>query len=277
MNLHNTVARYMTETFVDPYHTATSFLGAIRPFSEVTNSGDASRRRVLETQPTVTMFSDRVIRRGSEYFLVGGLNVDMWRGAAIRHKYPLVMADMQVTIGSINEVITNVVPSRVVYAGPQYSRGTIMDSEASDTQSIFSFIFPSPEVVAKGEIVIQGSNYWKLRQAPYLDGALFLVAEAILLEAPKQTLSYVSKTGYNATTDTITNGSTTSITTFVEDAYLAYDHTSERYSELQPGDKNITCRPAAAPKPGETLGAYKILTVDTQTDGSYSCHCRRVA
>lgn len=52
MNLHQVTAKYMTETFIDPYGVGASFKGAIRPFAEVTNSGPSSRRRILETLPS---------------------------------------------------------------------------------------------------------------------------------------------------------------------------------------------------------------------------------
>ena len=114
-----------------------------------------------------------------------------------------------------------------------------------------------------------------MQSDPHLDGALFQVAEALLLEAPLQTLSYVKAAGYNPATDTITNGTTASVPAFVEDAYFCYDHTSERRALLKPGDKNITFNHTSAPAASDTIGGYKILSIDPLT-GGYSCHCRRV-
>lgn len=276
MNLHSTVSRFSTGTFTDPYDEGAEIVGAIRPFAEVTNSGPSSRRRVLETPPDQEMFANRVIYTGEEYMIVGAENVDHWKGNVIRLKYPVLPCDFTSKLASVLQVITSTLPTRNTYAYPHYARGPIFDSESSQVFSAFTLYFSSAETVTKGMVAVQGSNYYRIRSDSHLDGASFRVAEAIQVSSPVQSLSYIRKTGYNPTTDTITNGSTTTVVAFVEDAYVAYDHTSERYAELKPGDKNITFLPTGGvPQAGETVGSYRILTIDTLTGPVYSCHCRR--
>ena len=275
MNLHKTVEKFSTETLTDPYTPGASFKGAIRPFTESTNSGPSSRRRVLETTPAVTMFSNYVIQHGNTVYVVGGKNIDNWRGQQIRIKYPILPCDTASRIATVMQILTATIPSRVVYAHPHYAKRAASADEDSEVDSRFYLYMSQAETISKGKIVVQGSRYYRVNSDPYLDGALFQVVEALQLEAPVQTLTYVKATGYNPATDTITNGTTASVTAFVEDAIFAYDHTSERHAQIEPGDRNITFTHTSAPVAGDTIGGYKILTIDA-ISGGFSCHCRKV-
>ena len=95
MNLHSAVSKFATETCSDPYEAGTPFNAALRKFSDSTNSGPASRRRILVTEPSVVMFNTRVVRIGGVDYVVGGINRDQWKGSTIRIKYPLLPADRQ--------------------------------------------------------------------------------------------------------------------------------------------------------------------------------------
>ena len=275
MNLRDTVTRFATETCSDPYGVGAAFNAALRKFSDSTNSGPASRRRILVMSPDVSMFSPRVIRVAGLDYIVGGPNKDQWRGEVIRVKYPLIPADLTFQVGSIRQVITNALPARLIYMSPSYAKGTVADEESSAMHSNFYVICSQYETLAKGQILKQGSKYYRIKNNPYLDDAQFQVVEAVLLESPLQTLTFVKNAGYNPATDTITNGTSASISAFVEDAYLAYDHTTERYQSLKPGDKNITIAPAQAPVARDKIGDYLILTIETLSGPAYSCHCRR--
>lgn len=275
MNLLDTVTKFSTVTCSDPYGAEESFSAALRKFSDSTNSGPASRRRILVTAPSVTMFSTKVISAAGTNFIVGGVNRDMWRGVEVRVKYPLIPADLTFQAATIHQVLTSVVPSRLLYMAPSYAKGTVADEESSTMHSNFYVICSQYETLSKGQILKQGSKYYRIKNNPYLDDAQFQVVEAVLLESPLQTLTFVKNAGYNPATDTITNGTSASISAFVEDAYLAYDHTTERYQSLKPGDKNITIAPAQAPVARDKIGDYLIMTIETLAGPAYSCHCRR--
>lgn len=275
MNLHKTVERFSTETLTDPYTVGANLKGAIRPFVDVTNSGPSSRRRILETVPSVNMFANYVVQHAGTVYIVGGKNTDSWRGEVIRAKYPILPCDVTGRIATVPQILTATIPTKVVYAYPHFAKRAAVEDEESNVDSRFYFYLSMAEAISKGQIVIQGTKYYRVQSDPHLDGALFQVVEALLLDAPVQTLTYVKDTGYNPATDTITNGTTAQVTAFVEDAYLCYDHSSERRALLKPGDRNITFNHASPPVAGNTIGGYKILTIDTIT-GAFSCHCRRV-
>lgn len=277
MNLHNTVSKFSTVACTDPYGAGTAFSAALRKFSDSTNSGPASRRRILVTAPAVTMFSTKVVTANSVNYIVGGANKDQWRGSTVRIKYPLIPADLTFQAATVYQVLTSTIPSRLLYMAPSYAKGSVLDSESSAVHSNFYVICSQYETLSKGMILKQGSKYYRIKNTPYLDDAQFQVAEATLLDSPLQTLTFIKKAGYNPATDTITNGSTASIAAFVEDAYLFYDHTSERYESLKPGDKNITIAPASAPAAGDLIGTYSVLSIDTVSGPAYSCHCRRAS
>ena len=277
MNLHKVVERFSTETFVNPYDEAQTLKGTIKPFTEATNSGPASRRRILEMMPSETMFSEHIVRHGSTTYVVGGRNVDHWRGTEVRAKYPILPCDLTMRVGSVAQVLTDTLPTRLLYCYPHLVRHQIYDEEASWMQSGFSLYFGKSEDFVMGQVAHeQGSHrYFRFRSQPYLDGALFQTIEAILVDNPIQTVSYSRETGYDPVTDTITEGTVVDVTVFFEDAFVAFDHTSERYSMLKAGDKNITVVLANAPRTGETFDDYSILSVDVVGTGCYSCHCRR--
>lgn len=276
MNLHQVTAKYMTETFIDPYGVGASFKGAIRPFAEVTNSGPSSRRRILETLPNVTIPADSTIRHGGVTYIVGGKNTDYWRNEEIRWKYPILPCDLTVQVGSVAQILAGSLSAKLYYCYPHFVRGTIMDTESSEVWSNFS-LYCSMSVPMNRKTVVLSSEgkYYRMRSAPFFDGAQFQVAEALELDNPLRSLVYVRATGYDPITDMIVTGSSTVTPCFVEDAYLAYDHTSERHAYLEPGDKTITLKPAQAVRAGETIGEFKVLTIDTDADGCSVCHCRR--
>lgn len=275
--LHTVIRRFFVEAFTDPYTPlAAAIQGKVSVFNEVTNSGQSAPRRILETAPNVTIPSNNVVARGSEYFIVGHKNVDQWRGTDIRFKYPILKTLYTAKVCSIFQIITNALPSRTVYGRPSFARDLSLELQESELQSTFSFFFPKTESVSKGQIVVYNSNeYYRVRGVPYVDNAGFLVADVVQIESPVQSLSFASTGGYDPTTDVIAVASTTTVTSFVEEAYLFYDNTSERFEEIKPGDKCITCKPATTPKTGDTIGGYRILAVDPGTSAVSHCHCRK--
>lgn len=274
MNLKKTIQRFNTETFTDTYGIGTSFKGKVSVFNEVTNSGVASRRRILETLPDVTLPSSQTIQSNGDNFIVGYGNKDVWRSEVLRIKYPILPVGTASRQASIAQVITNTVPTTLYYGHPSFVSDIKMELQESDLQTAFAFFFPSNTTVQRGSIIIQGSNYYKVRGIPFVDNAGFLTTDVILLDSPVQTLTFSSDGGYDPVTDTIAVASTQSLTAFVEEAYLSYDNTSERFQVIKPGDKAITIKPTVTPKAGDDIGDFKILSIDV-VDTAYYCHCRR--
>lgn len=274
MNLFKVVEKYMTEVFTDPASTA-SIRGAVRPFAEVTNSGPASRRRILETAPATIMFPSYTVRVGGQIYVVGGKNVDFHHDTPIRNKYPILPSDAVMRVGTVAQAISGTTPTANVYGYLHYVKGSVIDSQDSKIVSNFSIYGSHSDITfARDKVVLCDGKYYKIRSTPYYDGSLFTVAESIELDSPLQTMALTRSTGYDPVADTILSGSTESMTVFVENAYFAYDHTSERYAELKPGDKTITIVSATRPKVGDTIGKFRILTIDDAADGSFVCHCR---
>lgn len=275
MDLRKTVKRFATESYTDPYTVgATALKGRITTFNEVTNSGQSARRRILELQPSYNMFSNRVIVAGADTYIVGTGNDDYWKGNVIRVKYPLLPVGATSKVASVLQILTSAIPSRTVYAHPTFTKDISLEKQESDLYSNFTIFFSSAESVVKGQILIHGTtNYYRVRNVPFVDNAGFLVADTVFVESPVQTLNFSSTGGYDPATDTIAVASTTSITAFVEEAYLHFDNTSERFSEIKPGDKAISIKPVTTPKAGDKIGAYNILSIDTVNTVSV-CHCR---
>ena len=275
MNLKKTIQRFNTKEFTDPYGIGSNFFGKISVFNEVTNSGEASRRRILETLPEVTVPASKVINGNGENFILGYPNKDEWRGSILRHKYPVLPVGNTSKISSIPQIITAAIPTTLYYGHPSFTREVSLELQDSDKINSFSFFFPSNTSITTGNVIIHGStNYYKVRDVPYVDNAGFLVADVILLDSPVQTLTFKSEGNYDPITDTIAVASTQSITCFVEEAYLAYTHTSERYQKIEPGDKVITIKPSVTPKAGDNIGDYDILSIEAN-ETAFTCHCRK--
>ena len=276
MNLHKSVKRFATESFTDPYNALTPALkGRLTVFNEVTNSGQSSRRRILELQPDLTVFANNVVTLNNENFIVGYGNQDMWKGEAIRVKYPVLPVGATSKVASVYQILSATLPARNVYGHPIFIKDVTLEKQESEIFSNFSFYFPRNEAVAKGKIVVHNSsNYYRVRNVPFVDNAGFLVADVTLLESPLQTLTFSSAGTYDPVADTSTAPTTQSVQAFVEEAYLYYDNTSERFAELKPGDKTITIKPTIAPKVSDTVGAFRILSISVDTDGCSICHCR---
>lgn len=276
MNIRTAVERFTVDTVTDPYGVEGSIKGRVSVFDDEKSSGDSTRRRILETLPTYAMFSSSCILHSSIVYLVGKPSYDYHRGSAVRVKYPIIPCDHTYKVASILQILTATLPTSNTYAFLSPSRNAVADSETSYATSLLTAYFQGLESVSKGQILITGTQYYRVKSDAVIDGAGFKVAEVIMLNNPLQTMTFTVKTGYDPITDTIVNGTVYSNTkVFVEDAYYAYDRTTERYMSLKPGDKNITIKPSVTPKAGDDIGGYKILTVDTLSDSSFSCHCRR--
>lgn len=275
MDLKKAVERFGTETYADIYNLSSTFSGKISVFNEVTNSGESARRRVLETLPSVSIPSNRVIIRNGETFIIGHGNHDEWRGEALRTKYPVLPILATSKVCSLNQILTNSLPSKLVYGSINFTKNLSLELQESEVGSNFSFFFPYTETVNKGNIIVHNSNaYYRVRNVPYVDAAGFLVADCVYLESPVQSLLFSTSGGYDPATDTIINPASSTIACFVEEAYLFYDKSSLRAEAVKPGDKSISCKPVITPNPGNTLGSYTVLSVDTDTDGVFNCHCR---
>lgn len=272
MDLKSAITRFNTEIFSDTYNVSADFYGKISVFNEVTNSGESSRRRILETLPDVSIPAGRTIDGVSETYILGHPNPDIWRGEALRLKYPVLPVGATSKVCSLYQILTEDLPEKISYGYPSYTKTISMEVQESDLESNFSFFFPYDESVSKGDIIVHNSvNYYRVRNTPYVDNAGFLVANCILLDSPFQALDLVTKTGYNPVTDTITDGTATVINCFVEEAYLFYDKTSLRAESVKPGDKTITVAVQVAA--GASIGNYTILSID-EKDSVYHCHCR---
>jgi len=276
MNLRTAVERFTVETVTDPYGVGGTIKGHLSVFDDEKSSGGSTRRRILETLPTYAMFSSNCISHAGKTYIVGSPNYDFHRDVVIRAKYPAIPCDFTYKVATILQILAGTVTSTNTYASLDQTKVSVADSETSWPVVMFLGFFQALESISKGQILLTGSTYYKIKSDPYLDGAGFKNAELLLLASPVQTVTYTQVSGYNHVTETVINGASYPNTkVFSEDAYYCYEHTSERYTQLKPGDKNITFKPSVTPKAGDTIGAYKILSVDTVADGSFSCHCRK--
>lgn len=277
MNLSKSVERFTLEELTDPYGVGSPMYGHLSVFEDEKSSGVATRRRIIETLPTYTMYSTGCVSHSGTVYIVGDSNFDYHKGAVVRVKYPAIPCDAEFKIASILQILTNTVTTRVSYISISQDKNAVADSETSFATTMYTAFMPSFESIGKRDILISGSLYFRVKSDPWVDGAGFKNVSAVLLSSPLTSLTFTRISGYDPITDTIVNGAAYPNTpVFIEDAYYSYENNSERYQQLKPGDKNITIKPSVTPKSGDIIGSYKALTIDSLTDGTFSCHCRKV-
>lgn len=272
MNLSKSVERFALETITDPYGVGGSIKGHISIFDD----GKNSNRRILETLPTCTMYSSNCVSHPKGIFIVGAPYYDYHKGNLVRVRYVAIPCEDQFKIASVYQIITSTVTSRVTYVSINQTKSFTTAAETSYIINGYRALMPDLESVSKGSVLITGSNYYRVKSDPWIDEVGFKNVDVILLTSPVRTVTFVQVAGFDPLTETMTAGTSFLNTkVFMEDAYYSYEHNTERFAQLKPGDKNITFKPSVVPKSGDTIDVYKILSVDTLSDGTYSCHCRR--
>lgn len=278
MELRDAVTLFATESFIDVYSPSTVFSGKLNPFAEVTNSGSASQRRILETPDGVTIPIQRVIQSPSgEKFIVADANVDYWDGQVIRYKYPVYPVDTIGMVGSIGKTLAGTQPDTSVYAYPFYI-GTAADvEEKSDYLSRFELYFSSVKVFYRGQILKFGADYYRFKSDTTVDGAGFAVAPAVKLETPMQVFTIkTSGTTYNSVTDTYVQMSYVGVTCFVEPLKQDYEFVTPSFTSIEAGDLAISVlKTVLTPAVNDVIGNYKVLSIRTASD-YVTCQCRNM-
>lgn len=276
MNLLKAVERFTIDTVTDPYGVENPIKGRLIVFNDDVRPGPNFRRRVLETLPSYAMFSSNCLTHKGKNYIAGSPNSDHYKGQALRVKYPVIPCDNVYNLGTVRQILTDTVPTRAIYASLNPTRNMVADAQTSYAVTSLTALLQQHEQIFKSQILFTGTTYYRVKSDAVIDGNGFKSVEVVLLSAPYQLMTFTVNSGYDVASDTVVNGASYSNTrVFVEDAYYSYDHTSERFSQIKPGDKNITFVPQVPPKASDLIGGYKILSIDLLSDGSYSCHCRR--
>lgn len=275
MRLLNSVKRFAFDDITDPYGIGSTIKGRFSVFDDEKSSGVSTRRRILETPPSYTMYSTYCVAHNGSIYVVGAPSYDRHRGEVIRIKYPVIPCDKAYKIATVRQILTNTVTVVPTYAYLDHSRNTVADSETSFPVPIFSAIMSDYEDIGKGHVIFSGNEYYRARSQGLVDGAGFKTAEVSLVENAVQTMSFVQSAGYDPVTEQVVAGTTYADTTvFVESAYYNYVHTSGRFTKIVAGDKIITAVLAVTPKPGDSFGSYRVVAVETIDTNTHSCQCR---
>lgn len=278
MELHDAVTMFCTETFVDAFDSGITFRGKVNPFAEVSNSGPASQRRILETPVAEVIPTERVvISPAGEKFLVADVNIDFWRGTAVRYKYPILPVDVMGSVGTIGETLAGTQSDQHVYAYPYFVRRESDEEEQSDFFSGYEVSFTRQKDFERSSVLSLDGRYYRLKTDSWVDGAGFRVAQAVLLEDPMQTLSaVVNGTVYDSVTDSYTAASAVDVDCFVEPLRVDYEFVSPAFVDIKQGDKAISIlKTDLTVKVNDAIGAFKVLSVrDKET--WWTCHGRNI-
>lgn len=278
MDLHDTVDLFSTEVFTDAFDSTTSFTGKLNPFAEVTNSGAASRRRILEIPRDQVIPTPRVVISPSgQNLIVADSNTDYWNGEIIRFKYPTYPVTSYGVVGSIGQIMAGTPYDTQAYAYTFYMGSEANIDERADYLSRFELYFPKVNTYNRGEILFVDGNYFRLKSDTSVDGAGFGVALGVKLEDPVQSLDViVHGTTFDPVTDSYTSTPTEDVVCFVEPLNQEYEFVTPSFTKIEVGDKAISILKATlTPAVNDRVGAYKVLSIREFTD-YVVCQCRNM-
>jgi hypothetical protein len=278
MDLHSAVNLFSTETFTNAFDVDESFVGKLNPFAEVTNSGSASRRRILETPRDQVIPAERVaISPSGLNLIIADPNTDYWNGEVIRLKYPTYPVVSYGVVGSIGQILASSPYDEQVYSYPFYMGSEADIEERSDYLSRFELYFPKVNTYSRGEILLVGGEYFRLKSDTSVDGAGFGVALGVKLEDPVQSMTVVTKgTVYDAATDGYVEAPAVEVTCFIEPLDQEYEFVTPSFTSIEVGDKAISVlKTALSVSVNDRIGVYKILSVRDFSD-YVVCQCRNM-
>lgn len=278
MELKDAVSLLSTEVFSDAFDGLTTFNGKVNPFSEITTSGETSRRRILETPVTEDIPASRVIESyHGEKFIVADANPDFWNGEYIRYKYPLLPVTQMGAVGTIGSTMSASQPDQQVYCYPYFVRREPLNEERSDYLSGYELYFPNVKKFNRGDILNLGSDYYRCKTDTWVGGAGYSIAQGVKLESPIQVFDIELQSGvYDPITDTFSPTTVPTVECFVEPLNQDYEFVSPSFVAIEAGDKAISViKTAADPSVNDRIGDYRIQSI--RDFGTWvTCQCRRM-
>lgn len=266
MELLDAVDLFTTETFTDVITPTTSFKGKLAPFTEITNSGPSSERRILETLPTVTLPESRAVTSpAGQVFIAGYKNEDFWDGALIRNKYPVIPSRGVGIVGSAGEMLAvSIDMDYSVHSYPYFVRREILGQDQSDFLSGYEIYMPSPKFFVRGLVLWVNDEFYRLKTDTWIDGAGFSVAQAVKLETPLQNMDIVlSGTDIDPVTDSYPSTRLQNVKVFIESLLTNYDFVTPTFTGIEAGDKAISFLSNDVPgiKVNDQIGDYRIISL----------------
>lgn len=282
MRLRDAANRFDQTPCRDAYDAlATPFYGQLSAYNDP-RDGLTVARRVLEVQPGTTVPVRRVIRAGSEDWLVGHYNEDVSFGQPIRHKYILQQAPNSVMLQTKDQALSSGGVS--AFAGISWDKPISDPATTADLFSSYRIYLSAAESVNKDDIIKAGSSLYEVNQAD-LTFAGFLLVQATLLEPDAlTTATFTQQGGYDPTTGgfTVTNGPTINLLRMrFKENYHFDDPLAPGY---QAGDLRFFVRKVdqTLAKPGDKLtvngASWTVVhAADDAAQGCWSLHVRRAA
>lgn len=276
MTLKTAAQAFNKQKFTDASGSA-YFYGQILPFPDNVRSGMASRRRILETAPTVVIPTSMVVKEfnTNQCYIVAAPAIDYYMGEAIRIKYPVLPVESKFSIRDIGQVLANSGGVSDVYASLSYVKRVVFD-DASDYTGGSELFHSSAQTVAAGLIFSGSVGYFRAREKSRIDDINFGTTEVVELVSPISSATYTSKGDFNTTTDSYQTTTINNVSIFVEHVMLDFVHEALGFIPLEAGDKTISFLKSQVTyaKVGDTIGTYKIVSLND--NGTFwTTHARR--
>lgn len=277
MDLIDVVREFATVSFNNPLAedpTETVVMGKVSPFNEVTNSGSAAQRRIIETPPDQIVPEERILQLPSgQIFIVGHGSEDYWDTKVIRIKYPALPTDTKGSYGTIGSILAEE-ELKELFVVPHFVRRDTDEKVRSDYLASYQLQFSSFNTMNKGEVLVWKGKYFRVRMDSSIDTAGFGISESLLLEDPVSTITVTPEGAFDPVTETMSGGEPKEIKVFTEEIGEDYIHEHPAFTKPKAGDKAISVlKSDMVPTIGTDLGEYKVLSIEDRGDFT-TCHCR---
>lgn len=273
MKLHRVAKRFNDTPCRDAYTGELLFKGQLGVYTEAVRDGITTQRRVLELAPDTELPPRGVIEFEGENWILGGGNIDTFKGTTIREKFPIheskglanVMNPLQFLEGE---------DGTLAHAGFVFVKTNKEVEESSNEFNQSTMYFSMSEQIKAHQIITQNDRTYIVKETyPATAGHLGVIVE----EIDEPALEVVETKGRrNPITEQYEEGQKITI------ARLRWQTDFQYFSKMTPtftrGDIQVITATTNAMKVGDKLtlrdGVWMVISRDIRDEVQY-LHLRR--
>jgi hypothetical protein len=275
MKLKAAAKRFDKLPCADAYSSAALFKGQFNLYDDSVRDGMTVERRVLSVDPSITIPARRAIRADGFNWLIGDCSPDYYNAEAIRHKYPVHLAEGLATLKTIANVLAGAAGT-TAYTGTFFNKGSKEIEVSSGVFDVLTAYFAKGEPVAERTMISLGGR-WLLVRDIYNVSSGFLAAVVDELPEPVvESATFATRT-YNPISDAYTQ-STTAVTVVRVRWQSTFEYLSKASETYERGDVQCMIPKTVTPKIEDKVtlsdGTWRVVSVlDESTH--WSAHLRR--
>lgn len=269
-------SRYFDRSkFTDAYDEKVRLRAQLDPLDYYKIDGATVKRRVMSTDPSVTMPLRHTLRIDDQVFITGDVAVDYWLGKPVRHRYVLQGADDLAVLRTIAEVLADASGTEA-YTSKVWSKYETDSRVSSDYINEYHLYFAAGEPLLERQIILCDEAWYFVRGVHQAQSGLLDCITHRLPADPREDVEFHTRS-YDPVTDV-----TASVTTTVASVTLRwqddFQYLSLGSTDYERGDAQVWVLASAvpAPKSGDLveLAGKPHRVLSTRVEGT--CHSLHV-